>query len=93
MLLNFIHLLTVHDFLRLLTPISNDYVTRPFSHPPQRKMGKSRLATQDKITSDSLSESLNHFEIPKSGIITFTQTSYTMNHVIWTSLFGKQESQ
>ena len=42
-----LHLLTVRDFLGLLTPLSTDYVTRPFFPPPQRKTGKSGLATRD----------------------------------------------
>ena len=37
----------VRENLGLLTPLSADYVTRPFFPPPQRKMGKSGLATRD----------------------------------------------
>ena len=43
-------LLKVRDILGLLTPLGADYVTRPFFPPPQRKTGKSGLATRDYFT-------------------------------------------
>ena len=44
-----LHLLTVRDFLGLLTPLSTDYVTRPFSRPHKEKREK---AVWQRETSD-----------------------------------------
>ena len=43
----YLHLLKVRDIFGLLTSLGADYVTRPFFPAPQRKTGKSDLATRD----------------------------------------------